>query len=159
MLDERLATGPAEDLPQIRPGHAIAEAFPNCFLGVAVADAEFERQPSLARGKKFDWLYERWIERGLFRMLADEVLAERCEAASNHHERGALVCLLTALCAYRGDYTCVGEATGGWFFLPPMRVWEPWAQVALTTCTRRLSERSVPVEVIAREADQSLQGN
>lgn len=40
--------------PTIFPGAGIVEAFPNAFLGVALADRIYADSPRLARGSKFD---------------------------------------------------------------------------------------------------------
>ena len=42
--------------PTIIPMSGVVEAFPNAFLGVAVADEIYVAAPKLARGRKFDWL-------------------------------------------------------------------------------------------------------
>lgn len=121
--------------PQVRAG-AVVEAFPNAFLGVCLSEEAYRQMPPLRRGRKFDWLYEQCISHDLVTRLPCLSCAEandlqpRFEATANHDERAALVCLLTALAVARGDFTAVGEETGGWFFLPPWRVWEPWAQAA-----------------------------
>lgn len=49
----------------------------------------------------------------------------------HHDERAALICAVTAVCAYRGRYVAVGDVAGGYFFLPPWPLWKPWAIRAL----------------------------
>jgi hypothetical protein len=38
---------------------------------------------------------------------------------TDHELRAALICLLTAALAARGIAAIIGEAEGGWFWLPP----------------------------------------
>jgi len=50
---------------------------------------------------------------------------------AQHDEQAALICALTALCVWRGNYTAVGDPLGGYFFLPPWELWQQWAKDAL----------------------------
>ncbi len=59
------------------------------------------------------------------------------QANRNHDERAALVCLLTAACVARGRFTVVGEASGGYFFLPPWSLWKSWAKDQITDWARK----------------------
>jgi hypothetical protein len=107
------------------------EAFPNAFLGVAVPDDDYVTATKTKRGEKFDWLYERWIDHGLFRTVVDAAqlpdgIAERCEAETDHDIRAALVCLLTAAFAAQGTAVAVGQEVDGYFFLPPADLWTDW---------------------------------
>ena len=116
----------------------IVEAFPNAFLGVAVPDDVYVTATRIKRGGKFDWLYERWIHRGLFRsVVADaqlpEEVAVHCEAETDHDIRAALVCLLTAAFAANGTAVAVGQDLDGYFFLPPAHLWAKWATDAVDT--------------------------
>ena len=145
------APGAHDPIPQVRPGQMIVEAFPNCFLGVCVPEADYANQPRLRRGKKFDWLYDRWCERRLFRALApDAAFAAYCEATTDHEERAALVCALTALCLAAGRSAAVGDARGGWFFLPHLDFWEPWSRAALEQNIGRLREHAIEVVALTR---------
>jgi predicted RNase H-like nuclease len=80
--------------------------------------------PQHRRGEKFDWLYDQWLERGGFEKcvarcgLAGE-LTHALERERDHELRAALICLLTAAFAYRGDAAVIGDEKGGYFFLPP----------------------------------------
>lgn len=128
-------------LQRVWPDAAIVEAFPNAFLGVVVPDDDYVTAAKIKRGGKFDWLYDRWIHRGLFpRVVAathlpDEI-ATRCENEKDHDIRAALVCLLTAAFAANGTAVAVGQAVDGYFFLPPTDLWAQWAKsgIALTGC-------------------------
>lgn len=138
--------------PQVRAG-GVVEAFPNAFLGVCLSEEAYQDMPSLRRGGKFDWLYEEWINRQIVTRLPFLLSAEakdlhgRFAATNDHDERAALVCLLTALAVARGDFTAVGEPTGGWFFLPPWRVWEPWARAAVDAGVDRLHRTGAALRV------------
>ena len=56
----------------------------------------------------------------------------RLRSETDHELRAALVCLLTAAVAAQGKAAVVGERTGGWFWLPPRSLWQPWATAGLT---------------------------
>ena len=119
-------------LKQVWPDAPIVEAFPNAFLGVAVPDDDYLTVTKIKRGGKFDWLYNRWIDRGLFRHVVaaaqlPEEIAIRCEAETDHDVRAALVCLLTAAFAANGTAVAVGQEFDGYFFLPPAHLWAQWA--------------------------------
>jgi hypothetical protein len=121
--------------PRVGTFGNIVEAFPNAFLGVCISEAVFRGMPRLRRGRKFDWLYSCWCEHAHFRELLELLeapellpLSDRCAANSNHDERAALVCLLTAACVARGRYCAIGDPIGGYFFLPPWARWQDWAK-------------------------------
>jgi len=125
-------------LQQVWPDAPIVEAFPNAFLGVAVPDDDYRTATTIRRGGKFDWLYNRWIARGLFpRAVAaaqlPQEIATRCEAEKNHDVRAALVCMLTAAFAANGTVVAVGREVDGYFFLPPAELWETWARESIGT--------------------------
>jgi hypothetical protein len=111
----------------------IVEAFPNAFLGVLLPETAFEGIPA-GRGKKFDALFEAAQSRNIVNRLLDDVgwaddkFARALVENTQHDERAALICALTAVCVWRGRYTAIGDAEGGWFFLPPWDGWEEWAR-------------------------------
>ena len=116
----------------------IVEAFPNAYLGVCVPDEVYDQMPSLQRGQKFDWLFDCWVERGLFRRVIEKIGLEQLadlETSFNrnrrHDERAALVCVLTAAGVFTGHYAAVGNEAGGYFFLPPWHSWAAWAREEL----------------------------
>lgn len=129
--------GVAVQFPRIFGNRNIVEAFPNAFLGVALPEELFEAAPS--RGEKFDWLYDRWVEKNVparLRAMLDwprdrywETLAQNTQ----HDERAAIICALTAICVLRGSYVAVGEPVGGYFFLPPWPTWSTWARRAVNS--------------------------
>lgn len=134
----------AAEFPRV-DGCNVIEAFPNAYLGVCLPAEAYTSSPGVGRGQKFDWLYDGWLRRNLFRPLLGEIgwrpLAgvERACAINEHHdERAALVCLLTAAGVAAGRYTAVGDAAAGYLFLPPWPRWAAWARAALDRERSRL---------------------
>ncbi len=116
--------------PNYRLGQEVVEAFPNLFLGVLVTEDEYAAIPKLRRGQKFDWLYEKAAKRlrnlQKFIIVPDAVY-DRVEVETDHELRSGLVCLLTAALASCKQATVAGTDEGGWFWLPPVELWQPWA--------------------------------
>ena len=52
------------------------------------------------------------------------------EDVTNHDDRAALICALTALCVAAGDYTAVGDTDGG-SYCRHARFTSAWAQADL----------------------------
>ena len=123
--------------PCVLPTTPIIEAFPNAFMGVLLPAASFAGWSTALGKAKSDWLYEQVVEAGLFRNLLSKLdlaslsVLRKFEQAQHHDERAALICLLTAMFARSGDAVIVGDTGGGWFWLPPMTFWVPWARAAL----------------------------
>ena len=125
----------ARKFPRVQPGRNIVEAFPNAFLGVLLSTRDFEHMPRLRRGAKFDWLFE---ECRVTKRISDVVsiiglpqikeVLSRIETNTDHDQRAALICVLTAAGVAVGRYTAVGNQRGGYFFLPPWNAWALWAQ-------------------------------
>jgi Protein of unknown function (DUF429) len=121
----------------------IVEAFPNAFLGVLLPEDLLPRPKTLKRGQRFDVLYESFVTtRPLASELSKEVdlpsgVWDRLRNEKDHELRAALICLVTAALAAQGTATVVGEATGGWFWLPPYRLWQPWAREGLSAVLAR----------------------
>jgi hypothetical protein len=133
LIDQRALRPATGSLPRVCAEANIVEAFPNAFLGVVLPEEDFVPPPTIKPRGKFDWLYDRWRSRGLFRTIVaaaqlPEEIATRCEDEADHDLRAALVCLLTAAFAAIDDYTTVGTETDGYFFLPPAALWAPWAR-------------------------------
>lgn len=122
--------------PLVRRG-AIVEAFPNAFLGVCLDDDTYAIMPKFKRGKKFDWLYDQWVRLRRVKKLAGLNTAEQIwfqdqfDKTDDHELRAGIICVLTALLTARGQFTAVGDDTGGWFFLPAFQNWSGWAQRAV----------------------------
>jgi hypothetical protein len=61
------------------------------------------------------------------------------QSEANHELRAALICLLTAALAAKGTAAIIGQADGGWFWLPPWSLWEPWATQGLESAAKRMA--------------------
>ncbi len=108
---------------------AIVEAFPTTFLGLLLNEpARFTRPSKLARS---DAHYVQAQGDGALDALLKSLSLSRPAAyewrgVTNHDERAALACALTALCVVAGQYTAVGD-DNGWIVLPPSSNIAPWA--------------------------------
>jgi hypothetical protein len=98
-----------------------------------MAEVELLAAPRFKRGHRFDWLYDQMVATGRLGSLLskdldlpDEVW-QRLRSETDHELRAALICLMTAALAEKGTAAIIGEAEGGWFWLPPWSLWEPWA--------------------------------
>lgn len=109
------------------------ESFPNAFIGVMVPDVYYRSMPELKRGRKFDWLYDISVQHNLFsdlfhllnipQNMRTAILVEK-----DHEHRAAWICLLTAFCVCYNAVKAVGDAEGGWFWMPPEPLWQPWTR-------------------------------
>ena len=121
------------------------EAFPNAFLGVLMPEAESLSSSNFKRGRRFDWLYDRMVKTGRLESLLSknldlpDVVCNRLQSEANHEKRAALICLLTAALAAKGTAAIIGEAEGGWFWLPPWSLWQPWATEGLESAAKRMA--------------------
>ena len=142
----------ARTFPRVEPECNIVEAFPNAFLGVCVDQNVYEQQPKLKRGKKFDWLYQHWVDAHLFDDLCEilsincAALPRACNSNRHHEERAGLACLLTAASVATGEYVAIGEESGGYFFLPPWRFWATWARDELDRQRQRFESIEVWID-------------
>lgn len=112
---------------------AIVEAFPTSFLGAMLSESEI---PLTSRAKRSDAFYTALTKNGSLKALLAHLLPGRdiaCEFASvtDHDERAALICAISALCVVKGNYSIVGDKRNGWIVLPPCRFVQGWAQVML----------------------------
>jgi hypothetical protein len=124
----------------------VVEAFPNAFLGVCLPDAAFPPTPRLRRGQRFEWLYDAWLRLDLFPPLIAAIglpqldgVLDACGRNAHHDQRAALVCLLTGACVKTGRYTAIGDAAGGYLFLPPWSRWAAWARTELDRARARVA--------------------
>ncbi len=123
--------------PCVLPTTPIIEAFPNTFMGALLPEGIFTSWSKALGKAKSDWLYEQIVEAGLFRKLPSKLdlasppILRKFEETQHHDERAALICLLTAMFAWSHDAVIVGDHDGGWFWLPPISLWDPWALAAL----------------------------
>ena len=111
---------------------AVVEAFPTTFLGVMIEMPLELNSPK----KKSDLYFNHLAENGGFKwvreMLGGQQIWERKPSeVTNHDDRAALVCALTALCVAAKQFTAVGDNDYGWIILPPYQKFAPWAQKAI----------------------------
>lgn len=143
----------ASSFPRVGKG-PIIEAFPNAFLGVCLDDDVFAGMPLLRRGKKFDWLYERWQSKRLVEKLPGLTIKERdlfhieLDKTGHHEHRAALICVLTGLLTAHRHFTAIGDVRGGWFFLPPWSCWKKWANDARNSGIRELNQEGVQIQLL-----------
>jgi Protein of unknown function (DUF429) len=109
---------------------AIVEAFPSAFLGMLI---ENPTALNARRGDRSDTFFCHLVETGGLERLIEHLLPGRrlampLASVTNHDDRAALVCGLTALCVTVGRYTAVGDAEDGWIILPPLALHAAWAQ-------------------------------
>jgi hypothetical protein len=76
--------------------------------------------------------------------LPDEVWC-RLRSETDHELRAALICLLTAALASKGTAAIIGEAEGGWFWLPPWSLWQPWAIEGLEGAAKGMESKVTSV--------------
>jgi hypothetical protein len=135
--------------PRIRSGRRgpIVEAFPNAFLAVVTPEQTLKQAPKLARGRRFDWLYDQIARNGQLELAIGQelrlpdVVWRAVRVETHHDKRAALICLLTAACAARGTAAMIGEATGGWLCLPSCKHWQPWALEGLERAADAIAAR------------------
>lgn len=72
-------------------------------------------------------------------------MARPFSSVTNHDDRAALVCALTALCVVAGRYSAVGD-TDGWIILPPKSLMAAWAWPLL------VENAETPEELVSCEA-------
>src|ERR1700680_2839025 len=68
-----------------------------------------------------------------------DVVWYRLRSETDHELRAALICLLTAALAVKGTAAIIGEAEGGWFWLPPWSSWQPWATEGLENAAKTVA--------------------
>jgi hypothetical protein len=118
---------PARHLQKIA-AEAIVEAFPNSFLGLLLSTpGDF----IVKRGNRSDTYYAHLAGNGVLDQLIAHLLPGRsCSPGlstfTNHDDRAAVVCAITALSVAAKDYVAVGDESG-WIVLPPASLIAPWA--------------------------------
>jgi|ERR1700674_1109531 hypothetical protein len=149
-----LACSAAEEGEEVsaRRHGPIVEAFPNAFLGVLTPEGELLSAPRLRRGRRFDWLYDQLVATGRLEAKLSKWLElpneiwRRLSSERDHELRAALICLLTAALAAQGTATVIGESTGGWFWLPPWSLWQPWAAQGFNSAAKAMALKGQPIE-------------
>jgi hypothetical protein len=146
-----MGTRVTSTFPHVRKG-AVIEAFPNAFLGVCLDDDVYARMPKLRRGHKFAWLYDQWKRLRLVESLPaltseeHQFFGETFQQTNHHEHQAAIICILTGLLVARNEFVAVGDAQGGWFFLPPWSSWKEWARNAVCTNLRQLNADGAQVQ-------------
>ena len=98
----------------------IVEAFPTTFLGVMTQCPEMLNCPKRRSDRYFVHLAEgHHLDRFLAYLLPGRKLVAGLSTITNHDDRAALVCALTALCVAVGDFTAVGDNCDGWITIAP----------------------------------------
>lgn len=107
---------------------AVVEAFPNSFLGVMLEDPAAVPARRQDRSDVFFQHLARTggLQRLLNHLLPGRSLTQFLAAVTNHDERAALVCALTALGVAAQEFVAVGDADG-WIILPPAPFLQGWA--------------------------------
>ena len=121
---------------------AIVEAFPTAFLGVMIERPEETADRPRAKSDRYygHLTKEQHLDRLLESLLPGRRLARNLSTITNHDDRAAMVCALTALCVAVGDFAAVGDSTDGWIVLPPKRKFAAWAWKAVSRNAERDNE-------------------
>ena len=117
---------------------AIIEAFPTTFLGVMVTDPDALLRPKTRSDRYYAYL----ANTGRLEGLLDKLLPGRCPSRplntiTDHDDRAAMVCALTALSFAVGNFTAVGDSQDGWIILPPRHRFADWAWAQPLARTRK----------------------
>ena len=111
--------------------YAIVEAFPTTFLGVMVEHPERLPGPRSRSDRYFADLAERKCLNSFVKRLLDgRKWSMEPDEVTNHDDRAAFVCALTALSVAVGEFTAVGDDEDGWIMLPPRWAYADWAWTA-----------------------------
>jgi hypothetical protein len=113
---------------------SIVEAFPSSFLGLMLPDPT---SIVTVRAGRSDVFYKALVENGQLRKLLEFLLPNRTRAddlglVTNHDDRAALICAISALGLAVGKYCTVGDPQNGWIILPPSQFIGQWAKPMLS---------------------------
>jgi hypothetical protein len=124
------------EYPRVQSGTNLVEAFPRAFVAVMLRDEEFAEDPGAVRSPA--WLHDRCLSTGAWDRLRlnlpwhDHGLWTALYSDQHYEEeRAALIAVLAAVAVHVGRYVAVGEPQGGYIFLPPWNLWQPWAKAGL----------------------------
>lgn len=126
--------------------HAIVEAFPTSFLGVMLDEGQYP-----VSGARSDIYFENLLGPDFIRakipkenrlvallrnLLPGRVVNDTLASVTDHEERAAIACAVTALCVAVRQYVAVGDRRNGYIVLPPAVQTErpglqPWAMKIL----------------------------
>lgn len=106
---------------------AVVEAFPSSFLGLLIEDPAYV---PVRRSDRSDRYFEHLVDSGgltdlIARLLPGRSLNGRLADVTNHDDRAALICAVTALSVAAGEFTAVGDSQG-WIILPPAWAIQSW---------------------------------
>ena len=113
---------------------AIVEAFPTTFLGVMVDRPKVLQHPKQKSDRYFVHLANHQRLDGFLESLLSDrkwTQTRKLSEITNHDDRAAFVCALTALSVAAGEFTAVGDEDDGWIILPPKRMFADWAWKAI----------------------------
>ena len=138
---------------------AVVEAFPTSFLGVMVGHPE-----GLSGGARSDHYFsyldgherpDRTLAEFAECLLGAKEWEKPVHSLTDHDDRAAFVCALTALCIACQQYTAVGDCKDGWIVLPPRWAFAEWAWKAILA-NESLEEDGQPQgRVLPMPADRS----
>jgi hypothetical protein len=129
----RQTTSLANELVTLYPGTTISEAFPNAFLGIMLPDKTFIRP--IRRGIKSDVFWKVAVsESGLMKRVLIHLFGSaalqiyrECRTLTDHDERAAFVCALTARATHSGRSLVVRTPLDGSIALGPAHFVKRWA--------------------------------
>lgn len=119
--------------PEVTKGN-VYEAFPNAFLGVLLSDEFLAKK--FKRNEKSDRFYEqsfreKYLTKLITYLLPHHAVVGNLGDVTNHDERAAAACALTAISINVGRFVAVGDPDLGYIFLPPWELWQNWAKETL----------------------------
>lgn len=132
---ECVRIGKAMHQPAVHP-LAIVEAFPTSFLGLLIEQpAEVRVRPPARSDAYFVHLANTGgFDRLLAGLLPGRAPRRLWSDVTNHDDRAALACALTALAVAAGDFLAVGDLDG-YIILPSAKFIQPWALPMLPPLT------------------------
>lgn len=107
---------------------AVVEAFPGAFMGVMLEDP---KAVLARRGDRSDVFFQHLAHTGDLQRLMAHLLPRRSvpqalQAVTNHDDRAAFICAITALSVAAQDFVAAGDPDG-WIVLPPRPFVQAWA--------------------------------
>lgn len=121
--------------------YGIVEAFPTAFLGVMIENPEGLCRPRQRSDRYFAYLARNGcLGELLADLLPDRGLASDPGMITNHDDRAAFVCAISALCVAQGRFTAVGDTSDGCIVLPPRNQFTRWAWNAINENVGRPDE-------------------
>lgn len=137
-LLHRQTTFIANSLLGMWPGVAIFESFPNAFLGFTLPEKTFAEP--IPRGKKSDVFWSACLSSGILRRAVNisfgpgkfsRAIISSLPEFSDHEERAAIICALTARAAHAGKAHRILSKRDGSVWLAPSSMMQPWARTVL----------------------------